>query len=232
LDQSPGRVLVVDDDTDTLQLIVEVLEEDGIQALPCGDGERALRLLRQEGFDLVLADIKMPRMTGTDLLFQMRNQGLDTKVILMTAYATLETAVQAVRGDACDYLIKPFSLKELRRQVRRALEMPKQTLRSREQLTCGDLVLDQDARKLWKRGREIPLTRLEFNVLAHLFRLQGQVVSVEELLLQNWPRQHAHDRSLTAVKSCIFRLRQKIEDDPGHPVYIHNLWGTGYQFGE
>jgi len=232
LDQSPGRVLVVDDDTDTLQLIVEVLEEDGLRAQPCGDGDRALRLLKQEQFDLVLADIKMPRMTGTDLLFQMRNVGLETKVILMTAYASLETAVQAVRGDAVDYLIKPFSLKELRRQVRRALEIPKQPLPPRESLTFRDLTLDQDARKLWKYSHEIPLTRLEFNVLAHLFRSKGQVVSAEELLLQNWPRQHAHDRSLTAVKSCIFRLRQKIEDDPRHPVYIRNVWGRGYQFGE
>lgn len=232
MDQSPGRVLVVDDDSDTLQLIVEVLEEDGLNAQPCSDGERALRLLKQESFDLVLADIRMPRMTGTELLFQMRNLGLDTKVILMTAYATLETAVQAVRGDACDYMIKPFSLKELRRQVRRALEIPTQAVRLHEVLTYRDLTLDQDARKLRNAGREIALTRLEFNVLAHLFRSKGQVVSAEELLLQNWPRQHAHDRSLTAVKSCIFRLRQKIENDPRHPVYIRNVWGTGYQFGE
>jgi len=232
VDQSPGRVLVVDDDSDTLQLIVEVLEEDGLNAQPCSDGERALRLLKQESFDLVLADIRMPRMTGTELLFQMRNLGLDTKVILMTAYATLETAVQAVRGDACDYMIKPFSLKELRRQVRRALEIPTQAVRLHEVLTYRDLTLDQDARKLRNAGREIALTRLEFNVLAHLFRSKGQVVSAEELLLQNWPRQHAHDRSLTAVKSCIFRLRQKIENDPRHPVYIRNVWGTGYQFGE
>jgi two-component system, OmpR family, response regulator VanR len=230
--QSPRRVLVVDDDTDTLQLIVEVLEDDGFQAQPCGDGERALRLLKQERFDLVLADIKMPRMTGTDLLFQMRNLGLDTKVILMTAYAAVDTAVQAVRGDAFDYLIKPFSLKALRRQVRRALEMPRQAVRVPELLTCGDLVLDQDARKLWKHGREIVLTRLEFNVLAHLFRAKGQIISTEELLLQCWPRQHAHDRSLTTVKPCIFRLRQKIEDDPRHPVYIGNVRGMGYQLGE
>ena len=71
--------------------------------------ERALRLLKQERFDLILADIKMPRMSGTDLLFQIRDLGLDTKVILMTAYASLETAVQALRGDASDYLVKPFS---------------------------------------------------------------------------------------------------------------------------
>lgn len=232
MDQLSGRVLVVDDDLDTLQLIVEVLGDEGLQVQPCADGERALRLLKQERFDLILADIKMPRMSGTDLLFQIRDLGLDTKVILMTAYASLETAVQALRGDASDYLVKPFSLKELRRQVRRALEIPSQTLRSREVHTFRDLVLDLDARKVWKHEREIPLTRLEFSVLAHLFRLVGQVVSAEELLQQDWPREYAHERSATAVKSCIFRLRRKIEDDPNHPVYIHNVWGRGYQFGE
>jgi len=227
----PGRVLVVDDDSDILQLIVEVLQDDGLQAQPCADGDRALKLLKQEAFDLVLADIKMPRMTGTDLLFQIRNLGLDTKVILMTAYASLETALQAVRGDAFDYLVKPFTLKELRRRVRHALQMPKPAARLHETETYMDLTLDEDARKVRKRGREVPLTRLEFNVLAHLFRAQGQVVSVEELLQQNWPRQHALERNPSAVKSCIFRLRKKIEDDPCQPVYIHNVWGRGYQFG-
>lgn len=231
MDQPPGRVLVVDDDSDTLQLIVEVLGDDGLQVQPCTDGERALRLLKQEKFALVLADIKMPRMTGTDLLFQMRNLGLDTKVILMTAYASLETALQAVRGDAFDYLIKPFSLKDLRRQVRRALDMPNRTLRSHERKSYLDLVLDLDARKVWKRDQEIPLTRLEFKVLAHLFEKMGQVVPVEELIQRNWPRGHAEE-SAAAVKSCIFRLRKKIEDDPHHPSYIHNVWGRGYQFGE
>ena len=232
MNQPPGRVLVVDDDSDILQIIVEVLEDYGIQAQPCPDGDRALKLLKQEAFDLVLADIKMPRMTGIDLLFHIRNLGLDTKVILMTAYASLETAVQAVRGDAFDYLVKPFTLKELRERVRQALQMPKPTARLHERQTYLDLTLDEDARKAWKRGRELPLTRLEFNVLAHLFRSQGQVVLVEELLRQNWPRQHAHERNPTAVKSCIFRLRQGIEDDPSHPVYIHNVWGRGYQLGE
>jgi len=78
LDQGPWRVLVVDDDSDTLQLIVEVLQDEGFQAQPCADGDRALKLLKDERFDLVLSDIKMPRMTGTDLLFQIRNLGLDT----------------------------------------------------------------------------------------------------------------------------------------------------------
>jgi len=232
LDQPPGRLLVVDDDVDTLQLIVEVLQEEGFQAQSCVDGDRALKLLKQERFDLVLADIKMPRMTGIDLLFQMRSLGLDTKVILMTAYASLETAVQAVRGGALDYLVKPFTLKELRGRVRQALQMPAQAGRPHKVRTYLDLTLDEDARKVWKSDRDVPLTRLEFNVLAHLFRSQWQVISVEELLQQNWPLGQAYDRSATAAKSCIFRLRQKIEDDPGHPVYIHNVWGRGYQFGE
>ena len=232
MDQLPKRVLVVEDDSDTLQLIVEVLEEEGFQAQPCADGDRALKLLKQEAFDLVLSDIKMPRMTGTDLLFHIRNLGLDTRVILMTAYPAVETAVQAVRGSAVDYLSKPFTLKELRWRVRRALQMPGSTGRPRKIWTFLDLTLDEDARKVSKRGIEMPLTRLEFNVLAHLFRSQGQVILAEELLRHNWPREHTDERNLTAVKSCIFRLRKKIEDDSTHPMYIRNVWGRGYQFGE
>jgi DNA-binding response OmpR family regulator len=231
VEQLSKRVLVVEDDIDTLQLIVDVLKGEGLQVQPCSDGEQAQQLLEQEAFDLVLADIKLPRITGTDLLFFIRHLGLKTRVILMTAYASVETAVQAVRGDAYDYLVKPFALKELRGRVHRALQSPVPDERPRGAKIYRDLELDVDARKVWLRGQEVALTRLEYNALAYLFECQGRTVPIEELFQHAWDCETPGQQNFNAVKSCIFRLRKKLGDDPHHPQYVRNVWGVGYQLG-
>ena len=112
--------MVVDDDPDTCALIVDVLVNEGYQVFPYLSGEPALEVLKQERFDLILSDIRMPRVSGIDLLHHVRRMGLDTAVILMTAYASLETAIEALRGEAFDYVTKPFkgdALKDLVKKI-------------------------------------------------------------------------------------------------------------------
>ena len=232
LAQSSKRILVVEDDADTCSLIVDILEEEDYDVYSCLCGEEALNALRRELFDLVLSDIKMPRITGIDLLLHVRRMGLDTEVILMTAYASLQTAIQALRGEAFDYLIKPFSLSELRQRVRQALQAQPSTPRRRAVMHCHDLSIDQNARRVWKGEHEIKLTRLEFEVLAYLFAYQGCAVSRQQLLDQVWSRSASSERSIATVRSCIRRLRQKIGDDGQDPRYIYNVWGVGYQLGD
>ncbi len=108
LTQATARVLVVDDDSDTCSLIADILIEDGYEVEAFTVAEQAMEALEMDRFDLVLADIKMPRISGVDLLREVRKRDLNTQVVLMTAYASVETAVAALRGEAFDYLIKPF----------------------------------------------------------------------------------------------------------------------------
>jgi DNA-binding response OmpR family regulator len=232
VEQLSKRVLVVEDDIDTLQLIVDVLADEGLQVQPCSDGEQAQRLLEREAFDLVLADIKMPRVTGTDLLFFIRHLNLKTRVILMTAYASVDTAVQAVRGDAYDYLMKPFALRELRERVHGALQSPAPEELPRGAKIYKGLMLDTDAHKVWLDGQEVALTRLEYKTLAYLFEWQGRTVPIEELFQHVWECANPEQQNLNAVKSCVFRLRKKLGDDPHQPQHIRNVWGVGYQLGE
>lgn len=232
MEQSSMRILVVEDDADTCALIVDILEEDGYDVHPCSCGEEALKALKQEQFDLVLSDIKMPRITGIDLLLHVRRMGLDTEVMLMTAYASLQTAVQALRGEAFDYLIKPFSLNELRGRVRQALQTQSSAPRRRAVMHYQDLSIDQNARRVWRGEREVKLTRLEFDVLAYLCAHQGCAISRQKLLQEVWERNALTDRSVATLRSCIRRLRRKIEDDAGDPRYLFNVWGVGYQLGE
>ncbi len=226
------RVLVVEDDVDTRALLVDVLEADGFYVSQCVNGEQALEQITAERFDLVVSDIKMPYLSGTELLFAIRQLGLQTSVVLMTAYASVDSAVQALHGNACDYLIKPFTLDDLRKAVQRALRPAGMAGRPGRIVIYHDLVLDEDNHKVWKGAQEIILTRNEFRVLAHMMRSVGRIVSIEELLQYGWQCESPEERSPTTVKTCIFRLREKIEDNPREPTYIRNVWGVGYQFGD
>ncbi len=229
MEPSSKRILVVDDDPDTCALIVDILQEEGYQAVFCLNGEQALETLRRQRYDLVLADIKMPRISGIDLLLYVRRMALDTEVILMTAYASVKTAIQALRGEAFDYLIKPFSLDEFRQRVRQALVSRPHAQHPHTVMHCLDLSIDCNARLVWKGDRELDLPRLEFDLLAYLFRHQGRTVSVQELLQQVWGGGEPIDRSEKTVKAAIGRLRKKIGDDSQNPRYIKNVWGVGYK---
>lgn len=229
MEPSSKRILVVDDDPDTCALIVDILQEDGYQAVFCLNGEQALEALRRQRYDLVLADIKMPRISGIDLLLYVRRMALETEVILMTAYASVKTAVQALRGEAFDYLIKPFSLDEFRQCVYQALIRRPHAQRPHTVMHCMDLSIDLNARRIWKNDQELDLPRLEFDLLAYLFRHQGRTVTVQELLQQVWGEGEPIERSEKTVKAAIGRLRKKIGDNSKNPHYIKNVWGVGYK---
>lgn len=224
-----NRILVVDDDLDTCALVVDILSDEGYLIRSCMGGEQALDLLEQEPFDLVLADIQMPRISGVDLLQQIREVSSDTKVILMTAYASLDTAIQAVRHDASDYLVKPFTLRELRGRVRDVLSVQGPAARVYE---YRDLTINLDARRAWTGDHEVELTRQEFDVLALLFQRKGCTVSWQELLRRVWGEEDPQKEDVGILRSCIRRLRQKLGDNARVPKYIYNRWGEGYRLGE
>jgi DNA-binding response OmpR family regulator len=229
LARSARRILVVDDDADTCALIGDILRDDGFVLWSCLSGEQALDILQHEWVDLILADIKMPRITGIDLLQHVRQRELQTRVILMTAYASLDTAIQALRGEAFDYLIKPFSLRELRQRVHEALSDEGGIQRD---LHYRDLHIALRARRVWVGENEVELTRQEFDVLALLFNQLGHTVAWQELLQQVWRDDQPNKDNIGTLRSCIRRLRKKLGDDARHPRYIINRWGVGYQLGE
>ncbi|MFN2290974.1 MAG: response regulator transcription factor [Anaerolineae bacterium] len=225
------QILVVDDDPDTCALITDILQDDGYSVYPCLSGERAMDALKRRRFDLVLTDIKMPRITGIDLLLHVRRMELDTEVILMTAYASLKTAVQALRGEAFDYLVKPFSLNDLRQRVREALDKEPGAKRASGIAHEKDMTVDLNALRVWIDDDEIELTRQEFKVLAYLMIERGRIVPWEELVEKLWGDE-ADDRTASTLRSCIRRLRHKLGDDAQNPRYVKNVWGVGYQIGE
>jgi two-component system response regulator VanR len=228
LTQGGKRVLVVDDEPDTRALIWDILTEEGYDVHLCSGGEQALEHLGRMTFDLILTDIKMPGMSGLELLTRIRASAPDVRVILMTAYASVDSAIQALREQAFDYLVKPFDLDDFRQRIASALDGGNEAA----VLHYMDLAIDRRARWVWVAGRKINLTRLEFNSLAYLFDHQGEAVSGEELLREVWECDDAEERTMATVKSCMSRLRKKIGDDANNPRYIFNVWGVGYRLGE
>jgi DNA-binding response OmpR family regulator len=173
----------------------------------------------------------MASMSGIDLLTRVRSTSLDMEVVLMTAYASVQTAVDALRGKASDYLVKPFTLERFRDCVQQALRARPPRGRRRGLQSYGELTIDLDARRLWVCEQEVRLTRFEFDLLAYLFERLGCAVSHQELLEQVWGDDGSDERGPATVKSCVCRLRKKIGDDPRGPHYIRNVWGVGYQLG-
>lgn len=228
LAQSSKRVLVVDDEPDTRALIWDILSEEGYDVHLCSGGEQALDHLGRMTFDLILTDIKMPGMSGMELLTRIRASAPYVRVVLMTAYASVDSAIQALREQAFDYLVKPFDLDDFRQRISCALDGGNEAA----VLHYLDLAIDRRARWVWVAGRKINLTRLEFNSLAYLFEHKGEAVSGEELLREVWECDEHEDRTVATVKSCISRLRKKIGDEANRPRYIFNVWGVGYRFGE
>jgi two-component system response regulator VanR len=222
------RVLVVDDEPDTRVLIWDILSEEGYEVHLCSGGEQALERLERRSFDLILADIKMPGMDGMELLTRARAKAPNTRVIMMTAYASIDTAIQAIREQAFDYLVKPFDLDDFRQRVSRALDSKNLSA----VMHYRDLTIDRQARWVWVADRKVSLTRLEFNTLAYLFEHAGYAVSTEDLLQDVWECEDTEERSVATVKSCVSRLRKKIGDDANDPRYIFNVWGVGYRLGE
>jgi two-component system response regulator VanR len=231
LDPSSRQILIVDDDPDTCALIADVLRDEGYVVQPYLSGETALKSLERHRYDLILSDIRMPRITGIDLLLHVRRKQLGTEVILMTAYASLETAIQALQGEAFDYLIKPFSLPELRRRVREALERMPGEEASTGVIRLGDLTIDLNARRVWNGDREVELTRREYEVLAYLVVRRGCVVPSEDLIEKLWDEK-VNERTSSTLRSCIRRLRDKLGDDAQNPRYVKTVWGIGYQMGD
>lgn len=231
MNPSSRQILVVDDDADTCALISDILEDDGYRVDSCLSGEAAIEALERGDYGLVLCDIKMPRVTGLDLLLYVRRMHLDAEVILMTAYASLQTAIQALRGEAFDYLIKPFSLNDLRQRAREALDRQPGEPVTTGIVQEGDLTVDLNARRVWMGDKEIRLTRREFDVLALLVVERGNIVRSEELIEKLWDDE-PDERTAGTLRSCIRRLRHKLDDDAESARYIRNIWGVGYIIGE
>ena len=226
-------MLVVDDEPMVREVLGRYLERDGFAVDLAVDGPDALHQLDKAGADLVVLDLMLPRIDGYEVLRRLRTHS-DTPVIMLTARGSQTDRIVGLEVGADDYITKPFSPPEVVARVRAVLRRAP-TLRSTDETAArggvrqvGTLSIDQGRRLTSREGRDLGLTRKEFDLLTFLAANTGQTFTRAQLLEQVWDYAWAGDTSTVTVH--VRRLREKIEDDPSSPRHLLTVWGVGYRF--
>ncbi len=219
-----GRILVVEDEPRIAHWVVSFFQRAGYQAESVQDGRQGLQKILANPPDLVVLDRMLPGMDGLEVLRQMRKV-CATPVILLTALDAKQQRIEGLRQGADDYLCKPFAPEELvarAEAVLRRVNNNTQTL-----LEVGTLRLDLSARRCWNEEKDVPLTRIQFDLLATMMKHPGQVFRRADLVDAALGREFdGYDR---AIDVHIRRLRERIEKDPSHPQILITVHGVGYR---
>jgi two-component system response regulator RegX3 len=222
------RVLVVEDEKSMREVVVAYLEREGYWVTPAADGAAAIREFDLHRFDLVVLDLMLPKVSGEQVCRHIRDAS-DTPIIMLTAKGEEEDRIAGLELGADDYLVKPFSPRELVARVRalmRRAHVAEEPQRAR--LTYGHLEIDVPGHKAFLAGHELDLTASEFKLLTTLSRYPGRVYSrmelVEKVLGYDF---EGYERT---IDSHVKNLRAKLEDDPRDPTFIYTVHGVGYRF--
>jgi DNA-binding response OmpR family regulator len=230
VERSPSTILVCDDDDVIRDVVVRYLDHEGMRTLQATDGERAKQIIQDDPPDLVIVDVMMPKVNGLDLCEWIRSIS-DVPVILLTARGEESDRITGFELGADDYVVKPFSPRELVVRVKAILRrtgtrQQKTPLR----LEVAGLIIDGPSRRVFREGVEIGVTATEFDLLFCLASHAHTVFSREQLLAQVWGYEAALDAGTSTVTVHVRRLREKIESDPSRPEIIVTIWGVGYRF--
>ena len=224
------RVLVVDDEKLIVKGIRFSLEQDDMQVDCAYDGEEALELARSNQYDIILLDVMLPKFTGFEVCQQIREFS-SVPIIMLTAKGDDMDKILGLEYGADDYITKPFNILEVKARIKaimRRVEPRKSAGETPRVIESGEMKLDCEGRRAYVQGREIGLTAKEFEVLELLMLNPNKVYSRESLLKLVWGADYPGD--VRTVDVHIRRLREKIEESPSEPRFVHTKWGVGYYF--
>ena len=217
-------VMVVDDDQDLAEMLSIVLNGAGMEVDLVGRGDQVLDIFLANPPDLVLLDVMLPGIDGIEVCKLIREKSM-VPIVMLTAKGDTQDVVLGLEAGADDYMIKPFKPQELIARVNTRLRRTTKV----GTLKIGDIVIDQMEHTISRNEKQIPLTRLEFDLLVALAKEPGRVFTREALLNEVWGYQHAADTRLVNVH--VQRLRGKIENDAENPELVQTVRGIGYKAG-
>lgn len=224
------KVLVVDDEKLIVKGIRFSLEQEGMEVDCAYDGEEALEAIKNNEYDVVLLDVMIPKMSGFEVCQNVREFS-EVPIIMLTAKGDDMDKILGLEYGADDYITKPFNILEVKARIKAIMRRNKRTCNnviSSKVVTFGDLKVDFDGRRVFVRNHEENLTAKEFDLLELLMNNPGKVYSRDSLLNTVWGYDYYGD--VRTVDVHVRRLREKIEDEPSNPDYIHTKWGVGYYF--
>lgn len=226
------RILVVDDDTDIRELLEFDLSQSGYDVDTAKDGSEGLSMALAENYDIILLDVMMPKMNGFDVCQNIRVHKPNVPILLLTAKGTIGDKTDGFNSGADDYIVKPFDIQEVLLRVRVLLRRnagsdfgKKDTVK--EILKVGDIEIFPDYLETAVKGKKIKLTPTEFEILYCLMQHFDTSVTLAVLLNEVWG--YDSDEDVRMLRVHVGGLRQKIEEDPKHPVYLQTVTNVGYR---
>ena len=224
------KVLVVDDEKLIVKGVRFSLEQDGYEVTCAYDGEEALEAARNQQFDIILLDVMLPKLTGFEVCQQIREFS-NVPIIMLTAKGEDMDKILGLEYGADDYITKPFNILEVKARMKAIIRRINKTGKkadTKNRITCGDMVIERENRRVFIGEKEINLTAKEFDVLELLAMNPNQVYSRDKLLTLVWGEDYPGDARTVDVH--IRRLREKVETNSSEPKYVHTKWGVGYFF--
>ena len=225
------KILVLEDEIGIRSFVSINLKREGYEIIEAGSGQEAIeQLSNHPDISIALLDVMLPDMSGIEICKFIRQQFDQIGVIMLTAKGQEEDKLEGFISGADDYMVKPFSIKELLVRVSaliRRVKKDENKFKSNE-IISDPFILNIDKRKLYKNGIEIELTPTEFSIVKYLMVNTKKSLSRDQILNEVWGSNYLYDFKIVDVN--IRRIRNKIEDDPSKPKYIQTVWGYGYCF--
>ncbi|MDX9719456.1 MAG: response regulator transcription factor [Myxococcota bacterium] len=224
------RILIVEDDAALARGLSHNLRYEGYEVLLAHDGLSGLELACNEKPELIVLDLRLPKMSGLDVLDALRREGFDMQIIILSARDREDDKVEGLRLGADDYVTKPFGLRELLARVEAALRRPRlrQAEVERKPLVVGPLSIDLRSRTVSRNGIDLNLTSKEFELLCFFVQRPRVVASRSQILNQVWG--YDYEGTERTIDNFVRALRTKIEEDPTHPKLIETVFGVGYRW--
>ena len=222
----PQCVLVIEDDPTTRDVLRRYLTRAGLDVVEADTGPGGLEAFARASADLVILDLMLPGIDGLDVCERIRRTSA-VPIMILTALGSESDRVVGLEQGADDYVVKPFSPREVTLRAQRLLQRSAPRQAQAAPLVDGDLAIDLPARRATVAGRELVMTAREFDLLAFLVAHPDQAFRRSELLAQVWEWEFGDDSTVTVH---VRRLREKVENDPSNPVRLQTVWGVGYRY--
>ena len=224
------RILIVDDETELTNPLTRLLTREGYSVDAAFDGTTGSELVQKGNYDLLILDWMLPGKTGLEICQQLRQQGVTTPVLFLTAKDTLDDRVEGLDAGADDYLIKPFELRELLARVRALLRRAgvEEYSHTNARIIVEDLELDSQNQMAYRQGRAIELSEKESQLLQYLMENPGLLLTHAQIMENLW--EEDEQPSSNVIAALVRLLRRKIEVK-GETQLIHSVYGKGYRFG-
>lgn len=222
-----AKILIAEDEPNMRLGLKDNLEFESYAVELAIDGKQALDKALTDSYNLILLDVMMPEMSGFDVCKRLRKEGVNTPIIFLTAKGEEIDKVLGLELGADDYIIKPFSLRELLARVKAVLRRTESTVENDGKIIIGNITFDFQRYEAFEGEKKMKLSHKEFEIVHHLWGNRNMIVSRDQLLREVW--NYESQPTTRTVDNFILKIRQKIEENPNSPKYILTVHGAGYK---